>query len=189
MMGFLLPVSGMAMNEEPVEFIRLITEQVLSEFGSTPEMKSDTNRLHAMIEDRVSPNIDYRRLSMLTLGKYWKTASQAQREQFTRNFRRLLVKTYATSLSQYTDHSIDYQLLKKAAKGGRATVRAKLNSSSGVPIVVDYRLHHAGAQWKIYDLTIEGVSLAVNYRSSFKEEISRYGLDGLIQHLDDRVSQ
>ena len=187
LMWFALPASGMAMNDEPVEFIRSITAQVLAEFERTPEMKSDTDKLHAMIEEKISPNIDYQRLSRLTLGKYWRKASQAQREQFTRNFRKLLVKTYASSLSQYTDQNIDYQLLKKEAKGQRVTVRAKLTGATGAPIIVDYRLHHAGKHWMIYDLTVEGVSLAVNYRSSFNEEISQYGLDGFIRHLAEQV--
>jgi phospholipid transport system substrate-binding protein len=106
--------------------------------------------------------------------------------QFTDGFRQLLIKTYTASLAEYTGQTIEYKLLNVKAGGRRATVRTLLQQSAGAPVVVDYRLHFTGDHWKIYDVSIEGVSMAVNYRSSFSHEINNHGLDGLIQQLASR---
>lgn len=182
----LLPATTQAMNNDPVDFIRMTTERVLSELDKTADIKSSPEQLRSLVEANVSPNIDFTRLSGLILGKHWKTASAGQRTQFTKGFKQLLLNTYSTSLAEYTGQKIEHRLLKMAAGGRRATVRTEFTPSAGTPVIVDYRLHHIGDHWKIYDVSIEGISLAVNYRSSFSHEINNHGLDSLIQQLTER---
>ena len=182
----LLPAGTLAMNNDPVDFIRMTTERVLSELDQSADIKSSPDKLRTLVETSVSPNIDFKRLSSVILGKHWKTASAGQRAQFTEGFKQLLLTTYTTSLAEYTGQKIEYRLLKMAAGGRRATVRTKLTQSAGTPVIVDYRLHHKDDHWKIYDVSIEGISLAVNYRSSFSQQINSHGLDGLIQQLAER---
>ncbi len=68
----------------------------------------------------------------------------------------------------------------------RAAVRTRIVENGKPPIAIDYSLRQVKNSWKIFDVSIEGVSLAVNYRTSFAQEIRSHGLDGLIQHLAAR---
>ena len=185
---FLLPATVFAMSNDPVDLIRTTTERVLAELEKAPDIKSDPNKLQNLVEVNVSPSIDFTRLSSLILGKHWRTASRQQRQRFTAGFRKLLVKTYSTSLAEYSGQTIEYRLLNTAAEGRRATVRTLLKRVSDPPVVVDYRLYQTADRWKIYDVSIEGISLAVNYRSSFNEAINSHGLDQLIRQISDRES-
>ena len=63
------------------------------------------------------------------------------------------------------------------------SVPAKRMASGGPPIPVTYEMHLSDGEWKVYDVSIDGVSLVINYRSSFTKEIRRNGLDGLIERL------
>ena len=125
-------------------------------------------------------------LARLTLAKHWRSATPDQQRRFTAAFRRLLVRTYSVALSHYRNQQLEYQLLKRTQDGRRASVRTRILSAGAAPLVVDYGLYEAAEGWKIYDVSIEGVSLVNNYRSSFGEDIRRYGLDGLITRLDSR---
>lgn len=183
---FLLPTVTNAVSEEPVELIRTTTKRILGKLAQAPEIKSEPDRLKRLVEENIVPSIDFVRLSRLTLGKHWRTASTDQRNRFSDEFKQLLMRTYSTSLTEYSGQEIEYIPLKGAIDGKRSAVRTKLHQSDGSPVTVDYSLYKTGADWKIYDVTIEGVSLVVNYRSSFGQEIRTHGLDSLIQHLATR---
>jgi len=183
---FLFPTATLAVSGEPVELIRTATEHVLIELAQNPEIKSEPARLERLVEEIIVPNIDFTLMSRLTLGKNWRTATSEQRKRFTSEFKQLLMRTYSSSLSEYSGQEIEYTTLKEALDGKRSTVRTKLQQSGGPPVKVDYSLYKTQDDWKVYDVTIEGVSLAVNYRSSFGQEIRTYGMDGLIQHLATR---
>lgn len=179
----LLPTTALAISEEPVELIRMTTEQVLGKLAQAPQIKSEPEQLKHLVEESIVPSIDFVRLSRLTLGKHWRTASTEQRNRFTSEFKLLLMRTYSTSLTEYSGQDIEYIPLKETPDGKRSTVRTKLHQPSGSPVTVDYSLYKSGNGWKIYDVSIEGISLVVNYRSSFGQVIRSNGLDSLIQHL------
>ena len=125
--GFLLPASTLAMSDEPLELVRTTTETLLSELARVPDMKREPGRLQKLVETNVSPQVDFTRLSRITLGKHWRTASPQQRQRFTAGFRKLLVKTYSTSLAEFSGQPIEYRLLNTSAEGRRATARIRLD--------------------------------------------------------------
>jgi phospholipid transport system substrate-binding protein len=119
----------------------------------------------------------------LTLGKHWRSASSEQRDRFTQEFRALLVRSYSSVLAGYANQQVEFLPSAEPADAKRATVNTRIVEAGRPPIAVDYRLRQVDDAWKIYDVSIEGVSLAINYRSTFADEISAKGLDGLIAGL------
>jgi len=87
---FLLPSTTLAVSEEPVELIRTTTERILDKLAQAPELKSEPDTLKRLVEESIVPSIDFVRLSGLTLGKHWRTATTEQRKRFTSEFKRLL---------------------------------------------------------------------------------------------------
>ena len=63
------------------------------------------------------------------------------------------------------------------------SVRIQVTTSGGPPIPIKYEMYLKDENWKVYDVAIDGVSLIINYRSSFRSEIRQHGMDALISRL------
>jgi phospholipid transport system substrate-binding protein len=69
------------------------------------------------------------------------------------------------------------------------TVKTLVKESGRKPIAIDYRMAKASGGWKVYDVTVENLSLVTNYRGTFNTEISKSGIDGLIKSLEAKNKQ
>lgn len=182
----LIPGVACALGEEPVEVIRGTTELIMVRFMETPEITQNPEQLRSLVNESIVPSVDFVLLSRLTLGKYWRTASTAQRQRFTTEYQQLLIRTYMNSLASYNGEAIEYRLLTVSDDGKSATVRTLVQQPGESPLTVDYSVFNTPAGWKIYDVTIEGISLAITHRSSFGREIRARGMDGFIEYLAAR---
>jgi phospholipid transport system substrate-binding protein len=63
------------------------------------------------------------------------------------------------------------------------TVRSQVNQPGAKPVQIDYNLEKTDRGWKVYDISVAGISLVTNYRGSFAQEVSAGGIDGLIAAL------
>jgi phospholipid transport system substrate-binding protein len=152
-----------------------------------PEYKNDFKKATALVDQIIEPQVDFDRVSILILGKYWKTATPEQKARFKKEFRMLLVRTYTTAFTEYANWKIRYLPLEMNPGDKKVMVRTEILQSGAQPVAVNYRMIQEGSSWKVYDVLIEGISLLQNYRSSFTDEISRTGsLDQLISHLAER---
>lgn len=152
-----------------------------------PEYKSDFKKATALVDQILESRIDFERVSILILGKNWRTATPAQKERFKKEFRMLLVRTYTTAFTEYANWKIRYLPLQMNPGDKKVTVRTEILQVGSQPSAVNYRMILENGQWKVYDVLIEGVSLLQNYRSSFLEEVARTGsLDQLINNLAQR---
>jgi len=177
------PVVAQATIEAPLELIRTTTEYVLAKLEMDPEIRTNPESLFVLVEESIAPNIDFTQLSRLAIGKHWRVASTDQQQRFTLEFRQLLIRTYSTTLAEYSGLGITYRGLNTKTGGKRAAIRVTVEQPGGPPIDIDYSLYQATTGWKIYDMKVEGISLVVSYRSSFSREIRANGMDGLIEHL------
>jgi phospholipid transport system substrate-binding protein len=145
----------------------------------------DMSKIQALVETKLLPHVNFQRLTSSAVGRYWKQATPAQQERIQKEFRTLLMRTYAGALSQVKDHQLAMRPLKMAADETEVVVRTQVRGK-GDPIQLDYRLEKVGAVWQIYDMNVMGIWLGDQYRSSFAQEISANGLDGLIKSLAER---
>jgi len=146
-------------------------------------------RIYELVNEIVLPHFDFERMSTWVLGKYWRRATPEQRKAFIEQFRTLLVRTYAKSLSSYTDNKLTYLPFRGGPSQTDVTVRTEVDQPGGFPIPIDYSLYLKGGEWKVYDVTIDGVSLVTNYRTTFANQIRQDGLDKLIASLASRNKQ
>lgn len=180
---FIFPITALAASEAPVDVIRTTTGHVLAELDLVPEIRTNPDRLKVLVEEIIAPNIDFTQLSRLAVGKHWRAATTYQQERFSEEFRQLLVRIYSQSLADYSGQGISFQALNTKTEGRRAVVRTILEQSGTSSVTMDYSLYKTASGWKIYDLKIEGISLAGSYRSTFSREIHTNGINGLIRHL------
>ncbi|HRD50116.1 MAG: ABC transporter substrate-binding protein [Candidatus Competibacter sp.] len=148
----------------------------------------DPGRLYELVHQIVLPNFDFELMSRWVLGRAWQQATPEQRRRFTEEFRTLLVRTYAKALLEYSDEEIRVLPQPAMADGNETTVRTEVKPKTGQPIPINYSMHLGNDVWRVYDVTVEGVSLVTNYRSTFASQIRNNGLDALIADLRQRNS-
>ena len=149
----------------------------------------DKKKIYALAEEKILPHFDFERMSKDVLGKYWNRASKEQQDTFTKEFRELVMHTYSLALSKYRNQTIEYKPLRAQPGDTDVKVKTQILQPGGEPVPVDYTLEKNGDEWKVYDVTIDGVSLVTNYRGQFSNEVRQGGMDGLIKKLVDKNNQ
>lgn len=175
----------------PDELVKKTSEEVLEIVKSDKDIQAgDQQKIFALAEAKILPNFDFDRVSRLVLGRNWANASKEQQVQFQKEFRTLLLRTYASALSKYQNQTIQYLPYRSQPDATRATIKTQILQPGGQPIGIDYTLEKGANGWKVFDIVIEGVSLVTNYRSQFNNEIRQAGgMDGLIQKIAEKNKQ
>ncbi len=136
-----------------------------------------------MAENTVFPHFNMERMSKRVLSKNWKTAEPKQRQRFMDEFRRLLLNTYARTIVEYSNETIEYLPFKAGKKENYVLIRTQVKPSTGQPIPIYYSMAFKDGMWKVIDVKIDGVSLVRNYRSTFTRDIQKNGLDNFLDRL------
>jgi phospholipid transport system substrate-binding protein len=168
----------------PEALVRSVTADVLDAIQKDEALKAgDRKRALALAEEKVLPHIDFREMTRLAVGKAWRTASPAQQETLTAEFRELLVRTYASAIDAYRGQTMRVLPVKMASDATEVTVRNVYVKPGKPPVPIDYFMLKTDKGWKIVDIVVEGVSLILTYRTEFEEEAQRAGMNGLIERL------
>jgi len=174
-------------SSDPQALIKSVATEVLERVKKDRELiKADAKHVNALVNELVIPHFDFDRMSRWVLGKYWRKTNDAQKKQFVEVFKTLLVRTYATSLSTYIDQEIKYLPFRGKLASGEVTVRSEIEQAGSFPIPINYRMHNKLGGWKVYDITIDDISLVANYRTSFSRHIRKSGIDDLIATLANK---
>ncbi len=132
---------------------------------------------------------DMAALSRFVLGRYWRSASDAQRAEFQQLFEEFIVASYSARFGEYRGEA--FTVVGSTGDGGAGVmVHSRIDMRSSEDIRVDWRLRSIGDSFAIVDIIVEGVSMAVTQRSEFASVIqSRGGVDGLIEALRAKNAQ
>jgi phospholipid transport system substrate-binding protein len=176
-------------NVSAVDTIKKTADEVIATLKADKAIRNgDRQKAYALINDKVLPHFDFVRMTRLAMGKNWRKADSTQQQKLVDNFRNLLVRTYASSLSQYKDQVL--QIKGSEATGDDANadiiVHTVVIPSGGKEIPIDYAMEKQVDGWKVYDIRVDGVSLVTNYRGEFNEQIIKNGIDGLIGALQEK---
>jgi len=174
----------------PDALVQSVSTEVLDNIKADPALRNgDFNKLQRLIDDKVAPYVDFERMTRLSVGPGWRGATPEQRQALMREFRTYVVRTYSGALSRVTDHQVKMRPFKAQPTDTEVVVRSLVAPSNGDPIQLDYRLEKTDSGWKIFDVTILGVSMVETFRNSFASEVNQNGVDGLIKALADRNKQ
>ena len=175
---------ALAADTPPDVLARSTTQEVLAILKQDQEIKSgNMNKVYQLVEAKILPNFDFNRMTQLAVGKYWPRATAQQKQALVTQFRNLLVRTYSSSLTAFTNQTVEFRPLSMKPDDTDVTVHSEIRQPGGQPIPIDYSMYKTSFGWKVYDVSIDGVSLVTNYRSSFSSTIRQNGIDGLIKTL------
>jgi phospholipid transport system substrate-binding protein len=184
----LLALPAFAQPEGPGKLVERVSLDTLKTL-QTADGPKGKKAVMALVEEKVLPHFDFARMTALATGLGWRSATPAQQGLLIDQFRTLLVRTYSTALTRYTNQTLAFQPERLSPDGAKAVVRSLLKQPGAPDLTIDYKMATTPGGWKIYDVAIEGVSLVTTYRDSFAEEARTRGIDGLVKMLTDKNTQ
>ncbi|MHB1301183.1 MAG: MlaC/ttg2D family ABC transporter substrate-binding protein [Burkholderiales bacterium] len=170
----------------PDALIKDLAQQVTAIIKQEKSRHSDKKALTDAVDAKIMPHFDFTRMTKLAVGRGWRDATPEQQKSLTQEFHTLLMNTYSSALESYKNEPIEVLPLSAAPDSNQVMVHSRIIQSGKAPISIDYRMEKTDQGWMIFDVTVEGVSLVTNYRSTFQTEISNSGIDGLIKMLVDK---
>lgn len=164
--------------------VRALGEDALSVLREGLNEQQLTERFRTML----NRGFDVPFIARFVLGRYWRVATPAQREEYVRLFEELIVQTYVDRFQTYSGETFEVQSARQ--EGRDIFVQSRImRPGDAPPIKVDWRVRERDASYKIIDVVVEGVSMAITQRNEFASVIQRKGgrIEGLLEELREKV--
>ena len=183
-----LSVPALAQDvQAPDVLVKNVTLEVIELIAKDKEIKSgNREKLIQLVEVKVLPHFNFASMTALAMGQGWNKASPEQKKRLIEEFKTLLVRTYASALSAYSEQKFDFRPLRAKPTDTDVTVQVRVLLAGSQPVPIDYSMEKNAANWKVYDVMVGGVSLVVNYRTEFNNSVRSAGIDGLIKELQTK---
>jgi len=189
---FLGLATANAASNDPVDMLRSVANQLIDSLKAhKTNLKSNPSLVYSLANKIVVPHADLTVMSQRVLPpRIWQQATPSQRSQFQSEFTTLLVRTYASALAEFNDQTVQFYPIRGGSAGKtNVKVNSQIIRSDGPSISVSYKLLLEGSEWKLYDMSVEGVSLLESFRSQFADKLSQGNIEVLIKDLQRHNSE
>ena len=168
-----------ALADDPMGVVKTTVDQALEVLRdkSTP-LSQRQDKLRQI----VAQTFDFTEMAKSALGYHWKAITPAQQQEFTNAFVAFIEDSYLSKINDYVGQQVSF--LRVSNEGPQyAQVATDIIQPKGDAIHVNYRLLQEGSTWKIYDVTVDAISIIANYRNQFNRVMNNKGYDTLIADL------
>jgi phospholipid transport system substrate-binding protein len=143
-------------------------------------------RQHKVIEI-VGGSFDFTDMARSSLGYNWKKLSSAQQEQFVPLFTAFMEDAYLDKIDSYSGQKVQF-VGQNAMEANTAEVKSVVQpaDSSDQPIRINYLVKQTDGDWKVYDVTVDDISITANYRNQFNRMIDQQGFNGLLSAMREK---
>jgi len=172
----------------PTDQLRGAVERVLKTLED-PTLKGEGKVAERRVAVRKIANeiFDFGEIAKRSMARHWQPLSEAQRNEFVGLFADLLERSYISKIETYGGEKIQYTA--ERVDGEYATVSTRIITKNGTEVPVDYRTLKRGDRWRVYDVSIEGVSLVANYRTQFNSIIRTSSYEELLKKMRSRLEE
>lgn len=172
----------------PVTMLAQVTQSMFKSLDAnlkTLRGRGGNRFIHGIVKSKLMPHIDTYRMSASVVGRnYWNHATSAQKRQFIAEFAKMVISTYSGALKSYDRDTLRfYPIGNTYQKSKFVRVRSLLIRRNGQKIPISYNVVLVSGRWKVYDFSIENISIAQNYRSQFSSVLRSKGFAGLLQKM------
>ena len=176
-------LSAQSPANDPTEITRQTVNEVMTDMKQNEGVYSNDNeKLNAMVQTRLLPRFNFNVMTQLAVGRSWMQATPEQKSALANEFRSLLVRTYTNVLFGSRNESTTIRSTESTSQGD-VSIGMEVSNPTGDPVTLTLRMRKDQADWKVIDVSVNGVSLIINYRTTFAREIQQSGVDGLIKSL------
>ena len=176
-----------AQDTPPDVLVKTVTLEVVELISKDKEIRGGNRaKLIGLVNDKVLPHFNFTAMTALAMGQNWNKATPEQKKRLTEEFKTLLVRTYASALTAYSDQKFDFRPLRARPNDTDVTVNVRVLQPGAQPVPIDYSMEKTSSGWKVYDVMVGGVSLVANYRTEFANVVRESGIDGLVKSLQTK---
>jgi phospholipid transport system substrate-binding protein len=174
-----------ATAQDPSSFIKTMGAQALAVLNSDLPPAQREARFRQLFRD----NFDTPAIARFVLGRYWRIATEAERREFMKLFEDYIVLAYSARLSGH-DNAVFKVQGSRSDQDGLFVASEIIPAGSNQPLKVDWRLLNDNGSYKIGDVIVDGISMAVTQRSEFASVIQRSGgrLQGLLAAMREKIA-
>jgi phospholipid transport system substrate-binding protein len=164
------------------------TSLVKGTVGQVLEVLSDKQMSQELRQQKVieivAGRFDFTDMARSSLGYNWKKLSLAQQEQFVPLFTSFMEDAYLDKIDSYSGQKVQF-VGENAMEANTAEVKSVVQAvdSSDQPIQINYLVKQTEGDWKVYDVTVDEISITANYRNQFTRMIDQQGFDGLMSAM------
>ncbi len=177
---------SLAFGASPTERVKEVTDRIIAILSDnslkSPEKKEEKVKL---IKDEINKVFDWEEFSKRTLAQHWQKLTPQQKEEFIKNYQKLLESVYSDKMNAYSGEQVRYE--GEEISEQNSIVKVVVLGYKGADIPLIYRLVQKSNQWFVYDVVIEGISLVNNYRSQFNSIMIKSGYEGLLKAIKDKI--
>ena len=178
------PPSGLARLPGPQELMSDLSIRLFATLGKeSDKTRHNSDKILPLVDGLLSPHFDMEYAARMVLGLHWRGATPEQRRQFGVVLYQRLLRTYAGAVADWTPDRFKLLPLRADPEALQVTVHTLVTNSHHEIVSVDFRMRQTAEGWKIFDVTVDGVSYVRIYRDDTDEEITQKGLDASIARL------
>jgi len=188
LLGLVAPHAGAVADTPPdgaQAFVQSLGQQALATLR-TPGMTLDQRE--AAFRSLLRQDFDLDFIARFVLGRTWNELTDEQRADYTQVFAEFVLKSYSQRLGGYSGETFAVTGARPAGEQD-IVVRTRIDRPSGPPLGADWRVRANASQYRIIDVAIEGISMAVTQRQEFASVVNRSGVAGLLETLHARVDK
>ena len=181
-LSFALASASGAAAGPPTDQLREGIDRIFKILGD-PEMSGDAKAAQrkAAVSRIAGELFDFTEMSKRTLGRHWEERTPGERQEFARLFTELIQRSYFSKVDEHGSEKTVFR--NETVDGDHAVVRTTLLLARGAKMPLDYSMHKPTERWRVYDLSIDGISLMANYRSQFNRIIRGTSYADLVTRL------
>ena len=149
-----------------------------------PALKGPEHRAErqAFVRDALDATIDFTEVSRRALGAAWAARTPVERQEFVGIFGDFLKRSYLGRIDLYNDEKLIYN--GESVEGDLATVSTTLEWQDGDRMALGFKMKRdTGERWKVYDVSMDAVSLVDSYRAQFSSVLRRDSFDALVTRV------
>ncbi|OGT37018.1 MAG: hypothetical protein A3F12_01095 [Gammaproteobacteria bacterium RIFCSPHIGHO2_12_FULL_38_14] len=177
-------------QNDPIALLQHIADNMIAGLkANKATLKSKPQVVYRLARQYVVPYADLNAMSQRVLPPAtWNSATPAERAQFKQLFTTTLIRTYASALTSYQDQTIQFFPIRGNYQGRQSVVvNSEISGSNQQSIRVSYRLLNQNGSWRLYDMSVEGVSMLESFRSQFSDILSRGNMSELLNRMQQHT--
>ena len=176
--------TALAQEIAPDVLVKTVTLEVVDIIQKDKDIQAgDRKKVIALIEAKVLPHFNFQAMTSSAVGRNWDKATPDQKARLMDEFKTLLVRTYSSALSAYSNQKFDFRPLRAKPTDTDVTVNVRVMQPGAQPVTIDYDMEKRPGGWKVWDVRVGGISLVANYRTEFDNQVREAGIEGLIKTL------
>jgi len=187
--------SAAVMGADPTAMVKAVIDQATAVVRDT---QTPTAARDKRLREIAEANFDFADMARTTLGYHWRQLTPQQQAEFVPLFASFMENVYLSKLQEYSVEKI-----RQTATASNVSFTGQqydgadyaevhstvLLKDQPPPIKVDYMVRRDGANWKIYDLSIDAISVMANYRQQFNRVLNNDGYPALVGMLRKKVQE